>query len=242
MTFEEAVARVAADAQRPGGIGTLREKSLHAILKYWLDDDPTHHEIPLPSGQVADIFDGQRVTEIQTAGFSALRPKLVRLLEQYPVTVVHPLVRQKWVVWVDPVTGEAGEPHKSPRRGSFTDAGQQLVYILPCLTHPNLTVKLVLLDVEERRLADGWSRDGKRGSHRLDRIPLAVADTLTLTGPGDYTALLPSGLESPFTAAAFGKAARLQGRKLSGTLKVLLETGVLRREQKTGKTWLYHVV
>ena len=79
MTFEEAVARVAADARRPGGIGTLREKSLHATLKYWLDDDPTHHEIPLPSGQVADIYDGQRVTEIQTAGFSALRPKLVRL-------------------------------------------------------------------------------------------------------------------------------------------------------------------
>ncbi len=242
MTFQEAVARAAADAGRPVGIGTLREKSLHATLKCWLDDNPAHHEIPLPSGEVADIFDGQRVTEIQTAGFSNLRPKLTRLLEQYPVTVVHPLVRQKWVVWVDPATGEADQPHKSPRRGSFTDAGQQLVYILPCLAHPNLTVKLVLLDVEERRLADGWSRDGKRGSHRLDRLPLVVADTLTLSAPGDYAALVPPGLESPFTAAAFGKAARLQGRKLSGTLKVLLETGVLRREQKMGNAWLYDIL
>ena len=224
------------------GIGTLGEKSLHATLKYWLDADTAHHEYPLPEGPVADIFDGQRVTEIQTAGFSALRPKLQRLLEHYPVTVVHPVVRQKWVAWTDPATGETGEPHKSPRRGSFTDAGQQLVYILPCLAHPNLTVRLVLLDVEERRLADGWSRDGKRGSHRLERRPLALADTLTLNGPADYGALVPPGLENPFTAAAFGRAARLQGRKLSGTLKVLLETGALRRLSKSGNAWLYETV
>ncbi|MBS1328373.1 MAG: hypothetical protein HP041_10355, partial [Oscillospiraceae bacterium] len=29
------------------GIGTLRERSLHAVLKYWADPDESHHEIPL---------------------------------------------------------------------------------------------------------------------------------------------------------------------------------------------------
>ncbi|MBQ9859131.1 MAG: hypothetical protein IJO76_00440 [Clostridia bacterium] len=238
MEFDAARELVRLGEVRPGGIGILSEKTLHATLKWWLDEDPTHHEQPLPCGSVADIFDGERVTEIQTANFSAFRSKLVRLLEQYPVTVVHPLVRRKWLRWVDPETGETTQPKRSPRTGSFTDAGKELIYILPCLTHPNLTVRLVLLDVEEHRLADGWGNGGKRGSHRAERYPLALADTLTLRCPADYGALVPTGLPTPFTAAQFGKAARLQGRKLSGTLKMLLSLGVLTRE-KCGNEYRY---
>ena len=95
MEFNEALALVRSGEVRPGGIGILSEKTLHATLKLWLDDNPAHHEQPLPCGSVADIFDGERVTEIQTAGFSAFRKKLERLLEHHPVTVVHPLVRRK---------------------------------------------------------------------------------------------------------------------------------------------------
>ena len=240
MEFEQALALVRSGEARPGGIGILAEKTLHATLKLWLDDDPAHHEQTLPCGCVADVFDGERVTEIQTADFSGFRRKLARLLEHHSVTVVHPLVRRKWLRWVDPATGEAAEPRRSPRVGSFTNAGAQLVFILPYLTHPNLTVRLVLLDVEEHRLADGWSRDGKRGSHRVERYPLALVDTLTLSCPDDYRALVPAGLPAPFTAAQFGKAARLQGRKLSGTLKVLLELGVLTRE-KAGREYRYRM-
>lgn len=238
MTFIEAARRAAA-GDGVGGIGILKEKILHATLKWWLDEDTRHHEIPLPEGSVADIFDGERVTEIQTANFSGFRKKLTCLLEHYPVTVVHPLVRKKWVTWIDPATGETTQPHRSPRTGTFTDAGKELVYILPLLTHPNLTVRLVLLDVEERRLADGWSRDGKRGSHRLERVPLELGEEMTLSCPADYRGLIPPALPAVFTAKEFGKVARLQGRNLNGTLKVLMATGVIRREQKQGNAWLY---
>ncbi len=242
MNFADALER----AQSPvavGGIGTLGEKTLHAALKWWLDEDATHHEVPLLGGAVADIFDGQRVTEIQTANFSGFRGKLARLLEQYPVNVVHPVVRRKWLCWVDPATGEVSAPHKSPRTGTLTDAGTQLIYILPLLPHENLTVTLVPVDVEERRLADGRrSRDGKRGSHRLERVPLAVGEPVTLTGAADYGVLLPAGLTSPFTAKTFGKAAHLQGRKLNGTLRVLLEQHVIQRTGKEGNTYIYEMI
>ncbi len=241
MTFEGALALVRGGGERVGGIGILGEKTLHATLKLWLDDDPTHHEVPLPQGSVADIFDGERVTEIQTANFSAFRKKLEKLLGAYPVTVVHPLVRAKWVSWIDPETGEVTKPRRSGRKGSFTDAGKQLIYILPLLMHPNLTIRLVLLDVEEQRLLDGWGNGGKRGSHRAERLPLALGETLTLKVPADYAALLPPDLPTPFTAAQFGKAARLQGRNLQGTLKVLLSVGVLRRE-KVGQKYIYYIV
>ncbi len=241
MTFDEALARVRAGEGAAGGIGTLGEKTLHATLKWWLDADITHHEIPLPNGCVADIFDGERVTEVQTANFSGFRRKLASLLAQYPVTVVHPVVRTKVITWIDPATGEVTKPRRSSRRGSFTDAGAQLIYILPLLTHPHLTVKLVLLDVEEQRLLDGWGNGGKRGSHRAERLPLALVDVMTLKTAADYAALLPPALTYPFTAAQFGKAVRLQGRKLQGTLKVLLTLGVLTRE-KHGRGYLYHKV
>lgn len=240
MDFYEALALVRDGGARDGGIGTLGEKTLHATLKLWLDENVTHHEIPLPNGCVADIFDGERVTEIQTANFSGFRRKLERLLAEYPVTVVHPIVRDKRIRWIDPTDGESTEPRRSNRRGSFTDAGKELIYILPLLGHPNLTVRLVLLDVEEHRLLDGWGNGGKRGSHRAERLPRALCDTLTLKEASDYAALLPPSLVSPFTAAQFGKSARLQGRNLQGTLKVLLSVGVLRRE-KDGQKYLYYI-
>lgn len=235
--------RAALEAAREptaGGIGTLGEKTVHAALKRWADENPAHWEVPLPEGFVADVFDGERVTEIQTANFSALRRKLTVLLERYPVTVVHPIVRQKWLCWIDPVTGEVTPPRRSPRRGSWADAGGQLIYLLPCLHHPRLTVTLVLLDVEEHRLADGWGHGGKRGSHRAERYPRTEIppETLTLRGASDYRALLPAGLPNPFTAAEFGKAVHQQGRTLQGTLKVLLTLEVITRE-KSGRKFLY---
>lgn len=242
MDFNEACQRVREGSIRPGGIGILQEKPLHATLKWWVDDNPDHHEVTLPCGKVADVYDGQRVVEIQTGGFSPLRPKLEVLLEQYPVTVVHPIPRRKYLSWIDPATGETTPPRKSPKVGTFAEAGRQLIYLLPLLGHPNLTVQLVLMDMEEQRIADGWSRDGKRGSHRAVRLPLSLEDTLTLRCPADYRALIPTVLPTEFTAAQFSKVTRLQGRYLGGALKVLLDRGVLKREKKEGNAWIYERV
>lgn len=239
MNFNEAVARVREGSLPTQSIGVMKEKPLHAILKWWLDDNPAHHEIPLPCGKVADIYDGTAVTEVQTGSFSPLRKKLEVLLPEYPVTVVHPLVRRKYLSWIDPATGATTEPRRSPRVGSFTDGGKELVYLLPLLGHPNLTVRLVLMDAQEQRVADGWGNGGKRGSHRAVLLPLSVEDTLTLRDPADYAALIPAALPQEFTAQQFGKAAKMQGRNINGTLKVLMNRGVISRVGKDGNAWIY---
>lgn len=242
MDFNEACTRVREGSLPTQSIGVLKEKPLHAILKWWLDENPTHHEIPLPCGKVADIFDGTAVTEVQTGSFSPLRKKLEVLLPHHPVTVVHPVVRRKYLTWIAPDTGETTPPRKSPRVGSFADGGKELVYLLPLLSHPNLTVRLVLIDAEEQRLADGWGNGGKRGSHRAVLLPLSVEDTLDLRCSADYAALIPPALPAAFTAAQFGKAAKMQGRNLNGTLKVLVDRGVLLRARKEGNAWIYERV
>jgi len=39
------------------------------------------------------------------------------------------------------------------------------------LKDPNIRFKFVLVNMEEYRLLNGWSRDKKKGSTRYDRIP-----------------------------------------------------------------------
>ena len=222
------------------GIGRLQEKQLHATLKYWLDADESHHEIPLPCGAVADIFDGEHITEIQTANFSAFRIKLMRLLEEYPVTVIYPLVRKKTLVWIDPQSGEPAPPRTSPKTGGFWDAAPELLYIRELLFQPNLTLRLQLVDVEEYKLQDGWGNNGKRGAHRLERVPVALGESLTIRTPADLKCCLPPWLTSPFTAAHFQKAMRYRGRKLSAALKLFLATDILTRE-KQGRGYVYTI-
>ena len=45
---------IGVDRQRIG-IGTLSEKTVHAVLKNYLQPDEDHHEIPI-EGYVADIY------------------------------------------------------------------------------------------------------------------------------------------------------------------------------------------
>lgn len=222
-------------------IGRLQEKRLHATLKFWLDADETHHEIKLPCGAVADIFDGERVTEIQNGNFSGFRIKLCRLLEEYPVTVIYPLPRRKTIFWVDPATGERSAGRRSGKVGSFADAAPELLFIAKQLFHPSLTVRLQLLDIEEYKLKDGWGNDGKRGAHRLERVPTAVGEMLEIRTPADLKQCLPEKLPTTFTSADYQKCTRLKGRRLSAALKLFLETGVITRE-KHGNKYIYTVV
>ena len=69
-----------------------------------------------------------------------------------------------------------------------------------------------------------------------------------ISATGSYDLLLNSlfsGFAAGFgiyTAQQFGKAAKMQGRHLNGTLKVLLDRGVLKRETKEGNAWIYERV
>ncbi len=237
--FEAAKAAARARMSTRESIGRLQEKELHATLKFFLDPDEQHHEVRLPDGPVADIFDGETVTEIQTGGFSGFRPKLIRLLKNYPVTVVFPIVRNKTVCWVDPETGERATPRKSPKTGQWWDAAPQLIFILEQLFHPNLTVRLWMLDVEEYRLLDGWGNGGRRGAHRLERIPVALGDTAEIKKPADLGVFLPEDLDRPFTSAQYGKRTKMTGRRLTAALKLLQRAGVITRCGQDGRRYLY---
>ena len=109
------------------GIGTLSEKTVHAVLKYYYEQDQSHHEIILEKS-VADIFTGSEVIEIQTRALYRLKPKLEKFLPLYPVTVVYPIPYDKWVCWINEETGEITQKRKSPKKGTPYLAFKELWY------------------------------------------------------------------------------------------------------------------
>ena len=222
------------------GIGMQSEKTLHAVLKNYIDADEDHQEIPVDN-YIADIYHDGTITEIQTAKMGAMRAKLACFLPQYPVRIVYPIPAEKWIIWIDPETGELVKRNRSPLRGSFFHAFKELYRIRPFLGAENLSLELLLIDLDEYRLLDGWSRDKKRGSHRYERIPLRLKDRLLLTCPQDYMQLVPEGLAEPFTSADFAKAVRFSKKGISTVLLLLTEMGVVERVGKKGRYYLYRV-
>lgn len=78
-------------------------------------------------------------------------------------------------------------------------AFKELYRIRKYLLRDGLHLKLVLLDMEEYRLLNGWSRDKKKGSTRFDRIPTRIVDEVCINCPQDYMQFVPCELEEPFT-------------------------------------------
>ena len=224
------------------GIGMQKEKTLHAVLKAYEDPDEDHHEIPIEN-YIADIYCDEKgsITEIQTANMGSLRDKLSVFLPLYKVTVVYPIPATKWITWVDPVTGELGKRNRSPLKGSFYSAFRELYRISSYLDHPNLTIKLILLDLEEYRLQDGWGRDGKRGSHRYDRVPTRIVSEMLLTQPADYLQFIPYELGEPFTAKELAKSCGFPRESFSTEALILKKLGVLEQIGKKGRAYLYRV-
>jgi len=219
-------------------IGTLKERSLHAVLKRYIQPDEGRHEVRV-GRYVADIFDDNGITEIQTRQFYKMSKKLEFFLAEYRVTVVYPVSRTKWISWMDPETGETGKKRKSPKTGKKYEVFRELYAIKPLLTQPNLTVKVIMVDVEEYRLQDGWGRDGKRGSHRMERIPVALGEEYAITCRQDYRSFVPETLPEQFTVSEFAKAATVSPAVAQKGLNVLKHMEAVEVCGKKGRAYLY---
>ena len=236
--FEEIRDAAVSSGREGRSIGTYKEKTLHAILKDYYAPDKSMQEISV-DGYVADIYTGQEIIEIQTANFNKMRAKLNCFLPNYPVTVVYPIARIKYLSWIDEATVECSKPRKSPVKGSVYRAFVELYKIKSILSQENLCLCFPLLEVEEYRLLNGWSQDKKKGSCRYDWIPRALLDEIRLEKPEDYLRLIPENLPEPFTALEFGKAVGEKKQIAGIVLHVLNYLNVLERCENRGRFYTY---
>lgn len=238
--FEKAKEKIIGKDRQRLGIGTLSEKTIHAIVKNYYEPDEDHQEIPIEN-YVADIYRREEIIEIQTRQFNKLRNKLSAFLPLYPVTIVYPIPHEKWIIWIDETTGELSAPRKSPKKGTEYTAFLELYKIKMFLKDPNIRFRFLLMDMKEYKLLNGWSRDKKKGSTRYDRIPTTLIKETEINRIEDYMQFIPYDLDEEFTVVDFAKKAGIP-QKLAGTvLHILHYLGLVEHIGKKGRAYLYRV-
>ena len=238
--FESAKLKVLLKQNDPHGFGTLQEKTVHAVMKLYYEPDEDFHEVPV-EGFIADIYREGHIIEIQNGNFGKLRPKLSAFLPLYPVTVVLPIPHFKWLIWMNEESGELSDKHKSPVTGNAYHAFAELYRIKTFLKDPNLSFAFPLIDMDEYRLLNGWSRNKKRGSTRYDRMPLSLYDEIRVERTEDFMQFVPIDLQEPFTITDFAKAARIRRELAADAVPILMYLDILRRDRKRGREYLYRV-
>ena len=239
--FDRSVERIVGAERSRYLIGTLAEKTLHAVLKDYYSFSEEEQEVHI--GRLyADVLRGDEILEIQTRSFNSLRKKLDVFLEDHDVTVIYPVAKVKWISWIDPVTGEITDRRKSPKTGSRFDAFRELYRIKSYLSNNRLHIKLVLLELTEYRMLNGWSADRKRGSVRFDRVPESLFEEIDIRTKSDYVCLIPDALlDREFRVSDFSKEARISEGSAQLAVNVLGFLGVIARVGKSGRAYVYRV-
>ena len=147
--------------------------------------------LEVPVGRfVIDLVraDGELV-EVQTGGFGALGNKLDALLDEHRIRVVHPVAAERRIVRVDE-HGQVLGARRSPKRATAVAVFDKLVAFPSLLTHPNLTIEVLLLREDHIRRPQPTTTGGRTrdpGERRL----VEVLDRVALRTPEDILAALP---------------------------------------------------
>jgi hypothetical protein len=175
------------------------ETTLHRQLKEIYADGPAQFEAPL-AGYRIDVICGGELVEIQHGSLAAIRDKVAKLLPDHRVLVVKPLVVRKRIVNQDGPGGRVLSSRLSPKQGSILDLFHELIYFTRVFPHPNLSLEVPLVDIEERRhLGHGRRRRWRRRDHQVEDQRLIELHRVHRFRTGrDLVSLLPDGLPSPF--------------------------------------------
>lgn len=238
--FEEAKRKVIGIDRPREVIGTLGEKSLHAVLKHYFEPYSENHETKLGSFY-ADIVGEDGIYEIQTKAVYRLREKLTYFLAVSPVTLVIPIINTRRLVWIDPETGEASAGRTTKKAGQLFDALCELGGISDLLTHRNLSVCVVQLDVCDYKLLDGYGDKKKLRATKFDRIPEELVGEIYMNIPEDYWQLVPEDFPEEFVVKDLQKFTKKKSRDCYQAVKAMEAAGLCTCVGTSGRSRKYQL-
>lgn len=242
--FRSALSRVLSEEKSKEGIGRLGEKTLHAVLKDYIEPDRALHEVRVGS-RVADIKRDGHIFEIQSAGFNLLRGKLDEFLKENRVTVVYPLPATKYIIKISS-DGAFSKPRKSPRSSPYISVFSELYKIKGYLAHPNFSLRVIAMDIDEYRLFKAPDARARRGRYhkdtvRFERIPTAIVSDDTFYSPEDYLSLLGVTPPEEFTVKELSALLGATRGYAYLAVNVLFSIGALERCPNRGREYVYRV-
>ncbi len=133
-------------------IGVLREGPLHAADKAMLAAPGDRLEVSVGRFVIDLIRADGELVEVQVGGFGPLGVKLDTLLDRHRFRIVHPVAAERRIVRVD-AHGEVLSIRRSPKCASVVEVFDKLTAFPSLLTHPNLTVEVLLIGEDHIRAA-----------------------------------------------------------------------------------------
>ena len=218
-------------------IGVLREGPLHAAVKALLAEPGDRLEVPVGRFVIDLVRADGELVEVQTGGFGALGNKLDALLDEYRVRVVHPVAAERRIVRVDE-HGEMLGARRSPKRATAVAVFDKLVAFPSLLSHPNLTIEVLLLREDHIRRPRPTTTRGRTrdpGERRL----VEVLDRVALRTPEDILAALPALPLEPFSTRELAAHLRCSTLLAQRTLYCLRTIGIVEPAGKRGRTPLH---
>ena len=220
------------------GIGTKNESSLHRSLKFRYSDEA----IEKPLGSY--VCDGQssdgEIIEVQTGSFGPLKEKLNYFVQLSKVRIIHPIINEKLIELYD-AEGRIIHRRKSPRKGSAWDLFKALIYAPELPLKKNIILELAVVDITEKRIADGKGSWRRKGVRIADRSLSACHRSIVLSKPDDYRQFIPFKKKEPFNVRDLGEKAGINTALARKTLYVLSKIGLVQRTGKCGRAYIYQL-
>jgi len=222
------------------GIGLLNEKPLHASLKQWYAQPGDRFEVAV-DGFVIDIVRDDRLLEIQTGNFAAIKSKLTALVRSHPVRLIYPIAQEKWIIKLAKDDGSRVTRRKSPKRGRVEDLFWEMVSLPQLMSHCNFSLEVLTIREEEVRRYEGRRKWRRRGWGIEERRLIEVVGQCIFEHPTDWLAFLPEELES-FTARELAEAIEIRCDLAQKMAYCLRKARVIELIGKQGRANLYRVV
>ena len=222
----------------PQNIGSLNEKPLHAALKGWYKKPSDQIEVPI-DGYVIDILRGNELIEIQTGNFSAIKHKINKLIQTYPVRLVYPIPFEKWIIKLPPNAADELKRRKSPKKGDIFDLFSELLRMPEMMNHQNFVLEVIFTREEEIRRYDRRKAWRRKGWVIEERRLIDVVKSDTFYDSADIGALLPPGLPNKFTTADLAREINRSQRIAQKMTYCLKKMNQISEAGKRGRFLLY---
>ena len=224
----------------PTLIGALNEGPLHESLKQLYAEPGDSIEARIGK-YIADILRGDRIIEIQTGAFGPLKSKLHAVLNDYKVTLVHPIACERWIVKLPKTPSGKEVRRKSPKRGRIEDVFEKLVSIADLLAHPGFELEVVAIQEEEVRAFDAGRSHKRRGWIVVERRLIQILNRLVVRTPDDLLSMIPGELPQCFSTLDIAKALGRPRWLAQMVAYCLRESGAVSVVGKEGNSIIYRV-